>query len=29
VALGVLGAGLSGGAGYLGGHLAEHGTFED
>ncbi|WP_017936397.1 DUF2231 domain-containing protein [Nocardioides sp. Iso805N] len=28
-ALGLLGAGLSGGAGYLGGHLAEHGTFEE
>ncbi|WGL50721.1 hypothetical protein P5P86_12180 [Nocardioides sp. BP30] len=27
-ALGLIGAGLSGGAGYLGGHLAEHGTFE-
>lgn len=27
VALGLLGAGLSAGAGYLGGHLAENGTF--
>jgi uncharacterized membrane protein len=29
VALALVGAGLSGGAGYLGGHLAEHGTFAD
>jgi hypothetical protein len=29
VALALIGAGLSGGAGYLGGHLAEHGTFEE
>lgn len=29
VALALLGAGLSGGAGYLGGHLLENGTFAD